>query len=444
MMKLSELARVTQGVLSSNDCVIEHFSIDSRTIRQGDCFIAITGEIFDGHDFIAQAASQHAAAVMVDRDVITSIPVVRVANTRTALIDLARFYRQQASIPITAITGSCGKTTTRALLENILKHKGCVLASQKSFNNDIGLPLTLLQLHAQHDYAVLEIGTNHPGEIAYLASIAQPTIAVVTMVAPVHIEYFGTVETVAHEKGTIFQHLATDSIAVINADDTFAHLWKTMAVPHRVMTFGCAHDADVVATQIATTTEGYTRFVLKVRGQATPITLMLLGAHNVINALAASTAALAMGVSMHDIKTGLETSEPVYGRMIEKKAATGAVIIDDTYNANPASVKAAIRLLAHRSKNGIFVLGDMRELGAAAVTLHREIGEFARAAGLRQLFCYGEHSMHAAIAFGKAGQHFESQQALIDSLKLRVTADVTVLIKGSRSMKMEIVVNALV
>src|SRR3989338_825167 len=234
-MKFSGLAKAMGGVLIGSDGACNDFSSDSRAIKPGDCFIAIKGDFFDGHDFMATVVEKGAAVAIVDRDVVAAIPLIRVKNTRQALIDLARFYRENTAIPVIGITGSCGKTTTRALVENILKQAGKVLASQKSFNNDIGLPLTLLQLKPDHDFVVLEMGTNHPGEIAALTAIAQPTISVVTMVSAVHVEGFGSVENIAEEKADIYK---TADIAVINADDPFCDFFLRKAQGKRVITFG--------------------------------------------------------------------------------------------------------------------------------------------------------------------------------------------------------------
>ena len=357
--------------------------------------------------------------------------------------DIADFYRKNASIPVAAITGSCGKTTTRALLENMLKRKGDVLASKKSFNNDIGLPLTLLQFNPSHDFAVLEMGTNHPGEIAELTKIAKPTVAVVTMVAPVHIEHFGSVDAIAREKGAIFEGLSTDGVAVINADEHFADLWKKMAGHHRVITFGCNQKADVMARDIQSMPDGQTHFTLVLPTEKVTINLPLLGEHNVLNALAAAAMAYAMAVSIRDIQAGLETVEPEYGRLVEKVGLNGAVIIDDSYNANPASVKAAIILLTHRTSQSILVLGDMKELGDQSPALHEAVGVFAKQAGVKQLFCYGNDTAYIARAFGQNAYHFDDCSSLINALKQQMTSDVVVLVKGSRSMKMETVVAAL-
>src|SRR3990167_770120 len=249
-MRKKRKKTILNATLHGNDAEFSNVTIDSRSIKSGDCFFAIKGEFFDGHDFIADIAKKNAAVAIIDRDISTIIPTIHVKNTRAALMDLARYYRDSVHIPVVAITGSCGKTTTRALLENILKQAGSVLASQKSFNNDIGLPLTLLQLKPDHDFAVLEVGTNHPGEIVALTEIAKPTVAVITMVAAVHVEGFGSVDNIAKEKGDIYATLETTGIAVINADDSFAAYWKKLNGNHRVVTFCQNNTADVMATDI--------------------------------------------------------------------------------------------------------------------------------------------------------------------------------------------------
>ncbi|MCX7120353.1 MAG: UDP-N-acetylmuramoyl-tripeptide--D-alanyl-D-alanine ligase [Gammaproteobacteria bacterium] len=471
-MKLSELAIILNGKLHGNDAEFENVSIDSRAIKSGDCFFAIKGEFFDGHDFIADIAKKNAAVVVIDRDIKTSISSIRVNNTRKALIDLACFYRDSVHIPVIAITGSCGKTTTRALLENILKLAGNVLASQKSFNNDIGLPLTLLQLKPDHDFAVLEIGTNHPGEIAALTAIAKPTVSVITMVAGVHVEFFGSVDNIAKEKGDIYSTLETTGIAVINADDPYCDYWKKLNGNHRVITFahdalaivngsgsdyrksdvlsivnGSGSDSDrvtsiVMASDVCIMEDGKAAFTLLCGDARSIVHLPILGQHNITNALAAAAVAYALEIPIETIKKGLETVTPEYGRLNVQKGLNGATIIDDSYNANPTSVKAAIDILTHRSENTFLVLGDMKELGEGAENLHSEMGEYALKKGIKKLLCYGAMSAHAATAFGKNAQHFDDQQKLIDVLKLSLSENVTVLIKGSNSMKMVNIVNA--
>lgn len=442
-MKLAELSKVLHGTFAGDDAEFKHISIDSRSVQNGDCFFAIKGDVFDGHDFVLDVAKKGALVAIVDRDVVADIAMIKVKNTRQALMDLARFYRETTAAPVAAITGSCGKTTTRALLENILKQQSNVLASKKSFNNDIGLPLTLLQLTPSCEYVVLEMGTNHPGEIAQLTAIAKPNIAVVTMAAPVHIEHFMTVDAIAREKGTIFEGLAQDGVAVINMDDGHAGLWKKQSGERRVITFGYHQKADVMAHDLQLTAEGKPIFTLVFQDKKTSISLPLLGEHNVVNALAAATMAFAMHVSIENIKKGLETVQPEQGRLVEKKGISGTTVIDDSFNANPASVKAAIKLLTDREVNSVLVLGDMLELGDQANQMHADIGAFAKACGLKQLYCYGKHSIETVKAFGKNARHFESHDALIRELKPQLKNNMTVLIKGSHSMKMEKIAEAL-
>ena len=442
-MKISTLSKILNGELIGKDSDFNAVSIDSRAIKKDDCFFAIKGDVFDGHDFIADVAAKEIAVAVVDCDIPTSIPLIKVSDTRKALIDLARYYRQNAAVPVVGIAGSCGKTTTRAMVESILKQAGNVLASQKSFNNDIGLPLTLLKLKSTDQFIVLEIGTNHPGEIAALTAIAQPTVSVVTMVAGVHIEGFGSVEKIAEEKAQIYAGLSQDGIAIINADDVFADYFKKIIGTRHVITFGIKNKADVFAKNIKVNKEGKIDFTLHIHNETTSIALPLLGEHNVVNALAAAAIAHALNVSVENIKTGLETVAPEYGRLNIKTGVHGATIIDDSYNANPTSVKAAIDVLTHQSANSILVLGDMKELGEGAENLHGEIGEYALKHGVKKLFCYGKMSAHAADAFGKNAFHFDDQQKLIDALKPALSKDITVLIKGSNSMKMVNIANAL-
>ncbi|MDP1573711.1 MAG: UDP-N-acetylmuramoyl-tripeptide--D-alanyl-D-alanine ligase [Coxiellaceae bacterium] len=441
-MNLLLLANILNGTLCGNDATFSRIVIDSRTVQPGDCFFAIKGEFFDGHDFLGDIEQKKAAVAIVDRQVALSIPTIQVENTKTALINLARFYRESVSIPVVGITGSCGKTTTRALIEHILKQAGNVLASQKSFNNDIGLPLTLFQLKPEHDFAVLEIGTNHPGEIAALTAIAAPTISVVTMVAGVHVEGFGSLQKIAEEKSDIYK---TADIAIINADDPFSALFRKRAEGARIITFGIHHPADVMAKEILINENGCAQFTLLMPLCDAPcITLPLLGEHNVTNALAAAAIAFALRIPIEKIKMGLETAAPEYGRLTIKKGLSGSTIIDDSYNANPTSVEAAIKILTNRSDHAILVFGDMKELGDIAESSHHYIGECALKQGVKQLFCYGENSAFAAKAFGKNAFHFMDQQALIDALKPALTKEVTVLVKGSNGMKMINIVNQIV
>lgn len=442
-MKLSELAAIVQGVLHGDEAVFSRVIIDSRIAQSGDCFFAIKGDVFDGHNFVKEVEAKGVSVVIVDRVPSLTTPYILVEDTKKALISLAKYYRHAVQIPVVGITGSCGKTTTRAFIENILKHCGHVLASQKSFNNDIGLPLTLFQLTPEHDFAVLEIGTNHPGEIAALTAIAKPTIAVITMIAGVHMEGFGSLENIAKEKSDIYE---TAHIAVINADDPFADLFKKRVQNKKIITFGVNTLADVMAQTVMVQPNGCASFRLVIPAMQidVPVTLPLLGEHNVGNALAAAALAYGLHIPFEKIQLGLETALPEYGRLNIKQGLLGATIIDDSYNANPTSVKAAIEILITRAENTILVLGDMKELGEMAQDAHADIGRCAKMAGVSQLFCYGDHAKLAAEAFGENAFHFMDQQALIVALKPQLNDKTAVLVKGSNSMKMVNVVNSII
>lgn len=444
VMKLSFLKKIISGKwIGASDVDTNAISIDTRTLKPGDVFFAIRGDARDGHDFMVDAEKAGAAAVVVSRDVQTTLPKILVSDTRHALFDLARFYRENTSIPVVAITGSCGKTTTRALLENILKQVGSVLASEKSFNNDLGVPLTLSKLKPDHQFAVLELGANHLGEIAALTKLVRPTIAVITMAAPVHLEGFGSVDNIARAKGEIFDGLSDDGIAVINQDDAFAPTWKTHNQHRRVITFGIQNKADVMARNIICDEKSVVSFTLQLSHQSVQVVLPILGMHNVNNALAAAAVAYGLGIPIGKVKAGLETALPVERRLNEKKGFRGATIIDDSYNANPTSVRAAIEILTRRPGKSFLVLGDMLELGKEADQIHEQIGRFAFTRGVQHLFCYGKLSAHAATGFGQRAKHFDHQDTLIQSLKNDLSHDAIVLVKGSHGMNMNHIVSAL-
>lgn len=443
-MKLSRIAKTISGKwIGASDVDTNAISIDTRTLKPGDIFFAIRGDARDGHDFIVDAEKAQAAAVVISRDVQTTLPKILVSDTRRALFDLARFYRENTSIPVVAITGSCGKTTTRALLENILKQVGSVLASEKSFNNDLGVPLTLVKLKPEHRFAVLELGANHVGEIVVLAKLVKPTISVITMVASVHIEGFGSVDNIARAKGEIFDGLSDNGIAVINQDDVFASTWKTQNQHRRVITFGIQNKADVMARNIICDEKSAVFFTLRLSHQSVQVALPILGMHNVNNALAAAAAAYGLDIPIGKVKAGLETTLSVERRLHEKKGFRGATIIDDSYNANPTSVRAAIEILTRRPGKLFLVLGDMLELGKEAAQIHEQIGRFAFTRGVQHLFCYGKLSAHAATGFGQRAKHFDHQDALIQSLKNDLSHDATVLVKGSNGMNMNYIVSVL-
>jgi UDP-N-acetylmuramoyl-tripeptide--D-alanyl-D-alanine ligase len=449
MMLLSEAAKAINATFNGVDTVFSGVTTDSRKIAAGDLFIALKGERFDGHDYVTQCLDQGAVAAMVDEQSVASgqlsaKPLLAVADTRLGLGELAAYWRSKFSIPLAAITGSNGKTTVKEMLASILRaasSRDGVLATEGNLNNDIGLPLTLLKLRASHRYAVAEMGMNHPGEIAYLTRLAKPTVALVNNAGAAHLEGLGSVEAVARAKGEIFAGLAANGIAVINADDTYASLWRELAAPRKVLTFGLENTADVSAS-FSLEADGAS-LTLKTPDGNADLRLGVPGLHNLKNALAASAAALAMNVPLESIVGGLQSFGGVKGRLQRKPGCCGAVIIDDTYNANPASMRAAIGVLAAIPGKKIFVMGDMGELGDDAAALHRAIGIEARAAGVNVLCALGSMTVEAAAGFGVGATHFETIEELAATVREQLATGVTVLVKGSRFMRMERVVEAL-
>jgi len=445
MMLLSQATQALHAIMSGDDVRFMAISTDTRTIQQGDLFIALKGENFDGAKFVAQAAQAGAVAAVVNADSVidgSPCPLIRVPDTRIALGKLAAHWRSQFGIPLVAITGSNGKTTVKEMLSAILRtatgSEDTVLATQGNFNNDIGMPLTLLKLRAQHRYAVIEMGMNHFGEIDYLTHLARPNVAVVNNATGAHLQGLGSIEGVARAKGEIFAGLVSDGTAVINADDTHAPLWRKLADKHRVFDFALGNAAAVKGKWVvqgfggaiqARTPAGEMKLVLQVPGE-----------HNARNALAAVTAALALHVPLTTIVKGLEAFGGVAGRLQRKQALHGATVIDDTYNANPASMHAALEVLAQAAGKRIFVLGDMGELGDDAVQFHHEIGIAARELGIERMFALGAMSAGAVGEFGAGAQHFADIEALQTALEKEMDAQTTVLVKGSRFMKMERVV----
>lgn len=442
-MKLSTLSSIVQGQLIGQDISFTSVSLDSRFVKPDALFVAISGEKFDGHTFIEQAKTRGAVAALVDQPISSTLPLVRVMDTRKAYGQLARAHRDKFSIPITALTGSCGKTTTKEMLHAILSECGPVLVSSKNFNNDIGVPLTLLELTAQHRFAVIEMGANHLQEIAYLTHLTRPDIALITNIAPAHLEGFGSIEKVAQAKSEIFLGLPSQGgIAVINAADRFEKFWQARLAKHRVIRFGLG--ADFSARAIHLDSEGRAQFILVTPQGEIPIHLALPGQHNLLNALAAVAVASQVGASLEQIKTGLEKMSGVPGRLMALKSKNGATIIDDTYNASPSSVKAALKLLAHYPGRSIFVMGDMGELGDCANYYHRQVGQLAKELGIEHVYTCGELTALTSQAFGPLGKHYSNQEDLIQALKPLLRENVTVLIKGSRTAKMEKVVAALI
>lgn len=441
-LRLSEVALWTRGALHGADAQVRGVSTDSRKIESGQLFVALRGQHHDGHDHLAQAAARGAAGALVSRGMTGDLPQVRVADTLIALGDLASAVRAQRTVRVAGITGSNGKTTVKALTASILSRHGHTHSNAGNFNNEVGLPLSLLAMPEDCDYAVIEMGAGKPGDIAYLAGIARPEIGLVNNIAPAHLERLRTLEGVAETKGALYQALPADGVAIINADDAFADFFAGLAGTRRVLRFGLAGNADVRAQSIELQPER-SAFQLVTQQGSQHLHLPLPGKHNIANALAAAAIALAFGVPLAAIVEGLKNASAVGGRLLRRQARGGWTVIDDSYNANPGSTAAAIATLALQPDERWLVLGDMRELGADAPALHAAIGREAHAAGIEKLYAVGELSAHAARAFGASATHFDNQPALIAALRARVHAGVTVLIKGSRSSRMEHVAAAL-
>ena len=453
MMSLREAAAVLGARVSGDNETFTGVSTDTRRITPGDLYVALRGERYDGHAFVAQAKSAGAAAAMVEIEAaaVAALPTLVVDDTRAALGALAADWRRRFPLPVVALTGSSGKTTVKEMLASILRAASAatpaapeerVLATRGNLNNDIGMPLTLLELRPEHRYAVIEMGMNHAGEIRYLTRIAAPDVALITNAGTAHIEYLGSVEAIASAKGEIFEGLKEDGTAVINADDPYASMWRGLAGDRRRIEFGLGQSAGVTASYRGRVLES--EIEIKTPAGVAKTTLRAPGEHNVRNALAAAAAATALEVPVSAIAAGLASYAGVKGRLQVKRSSRGATVIDDTYNANPESMRAAIAVLAKTPGAKILVLGDMGELGERASTLHAELGAHARAAGIERLLTLGEHSAETARAFGRGARHYDRVEELITDVQSELAANATVLVKGSRFMKMERVVEAIV
>jgi UDP-N-acetylmuramoyl-tripeptide--D-alanyl-D-alanine ligase len=438
---LSQIARWCEGRLLGDDREIAAVGTDTRALQRDSLFIALRGENFDAHDFIDQAEAAGAAALLVSRPVESVLPKILCADTEEALGEFAAGMQQGRPAVVVALTGSNGKTSVKTLLQGILSRAGRTYFNPGNRNNEIGLPLAVLDAPEDAEFAIYEMGAGKPGDIAYLASIVPPQVALVNNIAPAHLEHMGSLLGVAETKGAIYEALSDDGVAVINADDTFAPFFAQIVGHRRSFRFGIENDADVRATKIRAGADGL-QFTLTTPAGDAEIALPLPGRHSVMNALAATALALAAGAPFAAIVDGLRNAEPVKGRQIAHVLSNGAVLIDDSYNANPGSVAAAIATLAQHA-NAWLVLGDMAELGEGAAQLHADIGAVAKRAGLARLLTVGRLSAEASRTFGAGARHFDSQQALIDALRGELTVGVRCLIKGSRSSAMDKVVAAL-
>lgn len=442
-MKLSKIAQVIQAQLYGDDAQVSQFSTDSRHLQAGEVFIALSGANFDANNFVAQAQEAGAVAAIVSRyNPQLSIAQLVVSNTHTALGQLAKAWREQFDLVRVAMTGSSGKTTTKELTASIFRQAGATLATLGNKNNDIGVPLTLLRLNASHRYGVFELGANHIGEIAYTSGLVQPHAAVITNIGTAHLEGFGSRQGIAQAKGEIFSGLVEGGTAIINIDDEFAQYHHSLCSSHKIITFSCHKTADVYATDIKRTNGGAYQFNLHLAQQLTPVQLQLIGQHNVPNALAAASLALACGLNLSQIKQGLEQAQGAAGRMVLHRLQD-FTLIDDTYNANPDAMKAAIDELALSEGYKIVVLGAMGELGDDAASLHQQVGAYAQTKQIDALYCVGAFSEHTAQGYGANAQLFSQQNQLIEALAVAIPQGATVLVKGSRSASMEKVVQAL-
>ncbi len=449
MMDLREAARATSGAAPGANARFSAVSSDTRSIAEGALFVALRGERYDGHDYLDAARARGAVAAMVDARSQSSagaapLPLLVVDDTRLGLGRLAAYWRGRFTLPLIAVTGSNGKTTVKEMIAAILgEHAGAgrAYATPGNFNNDIGLPLTLLGLRAAHSCAVVELGMNHAGETAYLAAIARPTVALVNNAMREHQEFMRSVADVAREHGAVFASLPADGVAVINADDAYADYWRGVSAPRRVLEFGVERPA-AVGGRYALRDFG-SDIVLRVPAGEAQVALQAAGVHNVRNALAAAAATTAAGVDLPAVARGLAGFRPVQGRLQKMPGRNGTTVLDDSYNANPDSVIAAIEVLARSGGRRFLVLGDMGEVGENGPAFHAEIGRHARVSGIDRLYLLGASCAHAAAAFGAGARHYSDVDALLAALEPDIGADLTVLVKGSRFMRMERVVQAL-
>lgn len=438
---LQAAAAVVDGAARGGECMLHGVSTDTRSLQAGELFVALRGPSFDGHAFLDQARERGAAACMVEPDVQTALPRIEVNDTRQSLGRLAAAWRARFAVPVVGVTGSNGKTSVKEMLAAVFAHRGAVLATRGNLNNDIGVPLTLLGLDRAHEAAVIEMGANHPGEIAALTRIARPNVGVVTNAGAAHLEGFGNLEGVARAKGELFAGLPEDGVAVINSDDGFAPLWRELAGARRCVSFGMDSEAELGGEWTPVAEGG--RLQLRTPTGEVELTLSAPGRHNAMNALAAAAAAYSAGASLQEIRLGLEAFRPAPGRLQFKPGRNGGHLLDDTYNANPDSLQAAFRVLTAQPGRHWLALGDMGELGPEAAAMHERVGVQARDCGVQRLYAAGELAAHAARGFGAGAVRFADAEEMAAALAVDFGEDVTLLVKGSRRMRMERVVEAL-
>jgi len=442
-LSLSELEMPLRGHLVGGDVSFSTVSTDSRHIRGGELFVALAGERFDAHDFIADVERAGAGAALLSRDVDVGLPHLRVADTEQALGRLGAFNRAQFQGPLVGITGSSGKTTVKNLVAAVLSQRGETLATEGNLNNEIGVPLTLLRIAPSTRFAVVEMGAGKPGDIAWLTELGSPPVAMVLNVMPAHLEGMGSVEAIADTKGAIYDQLGAAGTAIINRDEPWADHWIRRAGQARVIDFGVENAAAVTASNIVLRgAQGLSFDALTPRGSLS-VTLALPGKHNVANALAAIAVGLACELTLQEIGDGLASVEPVPGRLSVQVGRAGVQVIDDCYNANPGSVKAAIDLLAACPGRRVLLLGAMRELGPGGEELHREVGTYAAERGVDALWGVGDELLATVEAFGRDGRWFENREQAGNAITELCDSETTVLVKGSRGARMEQLLPAL-
>ncbi|MBP6103948.1 MAG: UDP-N-acetylmuramoyl-tripeptide--D-alanyl-D-alanine ligase [Gammaproteobacteria bacterium] len=443
-LSLSSVAQMMQAKFSGPDARYQAICTDTRHLKPGDLFVALEGQHVDGHDYINIAEKRGAAGLVVSRPSASTIATLLVPNTLEALALFAKAMRARFPIPMVAITGSSGKTTIKEMLYSILSLKGSTLATTDNLNNEIGVPLTLSRLNPEHWAAVIEMGARREGDIAYLMSLADPSVGLISNASMAHVAIFGSTHNIAEAKGEIYKNIKSSGIAILNVDEAHADRWRSMMhKPAKIISFGLKNKADVYADNIILDKHG-SFCDLHIEGKALALTLQAPGEHSIYNALAAAAAATALGVELETIQKGLQLFSAVSGRLEFKKGRLDTCIIDDTYNANPASMQAALAVLARQPGFRIFVMGDMLELGDQALDYHQIIGLAAQKYGIHKLYGFGKMTRAAVAVFGEGGSYFMDQNSLIEKLLLELPREATLLVKGSRGMQMEHIVARLI
>ncbi len=444
-LSLSELTTVLDARLVGDDRTFDGVSIDSRAIKPGQLFVALTGPRFDGHDYLEQVAAKGAVGALVEREIPdAALPQLVVLDTRKALAQLGALNRNAfVDRPVAAITGSSGKTTVKEMLASVMRTRGPVLATRGNLNNELGVPLTLLELAPEYSAAVIEMGASRVGEIAFTVSLTKPHVALITNAGTAHVGEFGGPDKIVEAKGEILEGLDSFGVAVLNKEDKAFPIWAARAGDRRIVSFAIAdQSADFHAQELSLDARGCPGFILNSPVGSSAVQLNLLGTHNVANALAAAAAGHAMGVDLNGIVAGLNAVQPVKGRTVAQLGLNGVRVIDDTYNANPSSINAAVDILTGFSGRTVLVLGDIGELGDWAEQGHRDVGAYA-SGKVSALYAVGPLMAHAVSAFGEHARHFANQTDLIAALGAEQDPQTTILIKGSRSAAMENVVAAL-